>query len=455
MAGFSIDGKWLNMRDIGTRMRSVVTRFFGESTIVDDVNPRRRLTIIALIGIAVFVSGCSGGSSSKSTQDQVDRTAPVVAITGPTSSGSFTSYGDSIIVSGTASDNVDVSRITWSMNGSAAANVSGIASWSTPVILLNTGDNTITITVSDAAGNETNVQIMVTYIPGPSDVLNGIGILGDSNSDEYRADDNRGGAYAAVTFSWVELLAINRGMNFGVWGTRASPRRSGFEYNWALSGATTSSMLSSNQHTGVAQQVAAGNVTLVYVFIGHNDFAREKYAEIYDGTVSGVTLDNKITGVIDDITIAVDTVLAAGSVRVIVVELYEYSLDRPKLLAAFPNAARRQLVTDAIQRVNTGLAAMAQQRGAVLLDLTAYGDAVISTADANGFINVGGELIDTINPGNEPHHLNLDDGTNHGGTVGNGLLANGMFIEPVNAAFGTDLPPLSDEEILQSAGILP
>ena len=29
----------------------------------------------------------------------------------------------------------------------------------------------------------------------------GLGVLGDSNSDEYRADDDRGGQYASVTFA--------------------------------------------------------------------------------------------------------------------------------------------------------------------------------------------------------------------------------------------------------------
>lgn len=46
-----------------------------------------------------------------------------------------------------------------------------------------------------------------------------VGVIGDSFSDEYRAEDNRGGAYAATTLNWVELLARYRGVNLGAWGT--------------------------------------------------------------------------------------------------------------------------------------------------------------------------------------------------------------------------------------------
>src|SRR5215208_7833135 len=60
----------------------------------------------------------------------------------------------------------------------------------------------------------------------------GIGVLGDSTSDEYRADDARGGEYGETTLNWVELLVRNRGLNFGQWGSWEEPRRAGYEYHW-------------------------------------------------------------------------------------------------------------------------------------------------------------------------------------------------------------------------------
>lgn len=48
--------------------------------------------------------------------------------------------------------------------------------------------------------------------------LTGVAVIGDSQSDEYRADDSRGTTYASTTLNWVELLAKYRKVNFGEWG---------------------------------------------------------------------------------------------------------------------------------------------------------------------------------------------------------------------------------------------
>src|SRR6185295_5345010 len=74
-------------------------------------------------------------------------------------------------------------------------------------------------------------------------VPGGFGVMGDSGSDEYRADDNRGGAYAATTLNWVELLVRFRGLDFGPWATWGEPRRTGYEYNWARSGARAADVI--------------------------------------------------------------------------------------------------------------------------------------------------------------------------------------------------------------------
>jgi hypothetical protein len=281
----------------------------------------------------------------------------------------------------------------------------------------------------------------------------GIGILGDSASDEYRADNNRGGAYAATTFNWMELLARYRGLDFGPWGTRSAPRRTGYAYNWAISGATSAEVISGGQAAGLAGQVAAGQVSTVVVMVGANDFAlwNGTYAEVYDGSVSGTALTGKISGIVSNIRLATETVQAAGPVTIFVATLADRSTT-PAFEAAFPDPVKRQRVTAAIVAVNNALRAMALQRGAVILDVFSLGETLLARIDEYGHLDVGGEAISLAEPGDEPHHLVLGD-NEHGGTVASGLLAN-FIIQSLNTA-GFGFAPFSDLEILNNAGIFP
>src|SRR3989442_866837 len=103
-----------------------------------------------------------------------------------------------------------------------------------------------------------------------AEVPGGIGVLGDSYSDEYQFyPPDRSSAR-----NWVEILAERRGLDFGTFATtsRGEPRNQGFAYNWARSDAETEDLIATGQHTGLAAQVQRGEVALVVVFIGGNDF---------------------------------------------------------------------------------------------------------------------------------------------------------------------------------------
>ena len=105
---------------------------------------------------------------------------------------------------------------------------------------------------------------------GESGKVTAIGVLGDSYSDEYQFyPPDRSTAQ-----NWVEILASARGLNFGRYSaeSRGEPRNQGFEFNWARSDATSTDLITSGQHTGLAAQVASGEVRVVVIFIGGNDF---------------------------------------------------------------------------------------------------------------------------------------------------------------------------------------
>jgi Matrixin len=80
-----------------------------------------------------------------------DTTPPALAITSPGATTVSTALA-AILISGTASDNVGVQRITWANNFGGSGTATGTTVWTVTVPLL-TGSNAITIRAFDAAGN--------------------------------------------------------------------------------------------------------------------------------------------------------------------------------------------------------------------------------------------------------------------------------------------------------------
>jgi len=81
-----------------------------------------------------------------------DTTPPSLSIVSPSTS-SFSTSASSIVVSGTAHDNIKVALVTWSSSTGGSGTASGTDNWTTPAIALYVGSTTITIQASDVAGN--------------------------------------------------------------------------------------------------------------------------------------------------------------------------------------------------------------------------------------------------------------------------------------------------------------
>ncbi|MBZ5607929.1 MAG: matrixin family metalloprotease [Acidobacteriia bacterium] len=90
-----------------------------------------------------------------------DTTPPSLTIASPGSTNVSTSAA-SITVSGTASDNVGVAKVTWSSSTGGSGTATGTANWSTPPIQLYIGATTIVIRASDPAGNTSWRSLVVT-----------------------------------------------------------------------------------------------------------------------------------------------------------------------------------------------------------------------------------------------------------------------------------------------------
>lgn len=279
-----------------------------------------------------------------------------------------------------------------------------------------------------------------------------IGVMGDSNSDEYRANDNRGGAFAEVTLNWVEIMQRTRNVDFGAWGNRGEPRRTGYAYNWARSGARAEHL--DVQALGLAQQIRAGQVDYVLIHIGTNDFhPNSSYRDVYDGTVSGAALEQKIRNITSDIRSAIAVVTREGA-NVVVTGVPDPGV-YPEFQQIYPDAGRRQVVTDAIDRINDALAADAEDNPQLTyVDMDVMAEEIMSRAGDDGsYVTVGDQRINRTTRSNDPSYLQLDDNAGHGGTVVNGLMANTLFITPLNEGFDLNIPTLSDDEILCVAGL--
>lgn len=290
--------------------------------------------------------------------------------------------------------------------------------------------------------------------PEQPTILTGIGLLGASTLDEYHGSENRGGEYHYTTFNMVELLAMYRDFNFGEWGDWGEPRRIGYEYNWAKTGATSRTLIEQGQHTGLAEQVANGEITFVLMLVGANDFGPHTryYADIYNGHTDDAELAQKVEQAIADVTLATDTILDAGVQGMAIVPFPSWET-QANVLKRYPLAEKRQRIENAIAAVNEGIRSMAEERGVIVVETDALVNNLLLQVDENGYLNVDGELIDFVNWGNDPYHARLDDRSGHPGTVMSGLMANFIFIETLNTYFGTDVLPFSQEEILTFSGI--
>jgi len=274
-----------------------------------------------------------------------------------------------------------------------------------------------------------------------------MGAVGDDLTDEYATSPDGGTGQ-----NWVEHLVGDRSMNFGSFSasSRGEPRRAGYEYNWPRVGATSATLLTQGQHTGLAGQITGDEVHLAYLAVGLNDFAPPtvvasgKYRDIYDGTLAGQDLIDFLDDLEADVTTAIDALLAASpGVKTVIATIPDYGYTpyvRQGWAYDYSDPVKRQRVSDAIEAANARITAVAADRSIPVADLYAVVEAVY----AAGSLWIGGVAIDLVNAGDDPDHMYCADGV-HPGTVPQGLFAN-EFINAMNV-YGIDVSALTEQEI--------
>ena len=111
-----------------------------------------------------------------------DTTIPAITITGPTTSSTYATVSSALTVSGTASDNVGVTQVSWSNDRGGSGTASSTASyWSAAGIALQSGTNIITVSARDTAANQKTDTITVTYTP-PDTTAPTVTIMGPTSA---------------------------------------------------------------------------------------------------------------------------------------------------------------------------------------------------------------------------------------------------------------------------------
>jgi uncharacterized delta-60 repeat protein len=241
--------------------------------------------------------------------------------------------------------------------------------------------------------------------------------------------------------NWTEQLAIDRGLNFGpsyAYVQTGYPRQ--------MAGGAVSPAVAA-----VVSQVAAGNVSLVYVDGVANDFA-VNFQAIYQGTLAGTDLSNFIGAEVADVRAELDDLSAAGPVKFVMENVGDVG-DLPNFSQNYTDPVGRQRMTDAAQAANTAIYALADARHIPVVDQFAWAKRLFSATNPP----VVGGLQLNVSPTSLPYNtvvvtdpLRLFVDSSHVGPVAQGLKAN-VVLGAIRRAYGLNVAPFTDQEILDYA----
>lgn len=283
----------------------------------------------------------------------------------------------------------------------------------------------------------------LNFSPVEADLLSGIGVIGDSYSDEYvfyKPDRSK-------ARNWVELLESKRSINFGQFSdsTRGAPRNQGFEFNFAQDGDTTSDSISDEQASGLASLVSQGQVKLVVIFIGGDDFLNALQSP--DPPSDPSTL---VQTAVENVSTIISTIEAASpDVKIVLATLPDLSSLPVIQEGVKSHVISKELVAGILQatlQYNDELNNIASQDTRIVIaDLVQASKKFLF----GKHLVVAGREINRKKPSDKFQHLFLSDGI-HVGTVGQAFIAN-EFIIAINKQLGLNVEQFKPAEIINIA----
>ncbi len=153
------------------------------------------------------------------------------------------------------------------------------------------------------------------FLTGTADAQVKLGAIGDSLVDEHF---DQGIGYSKNA---LELMITTGRVDAGPLGNWGDTRGTGYQYNWALAASTSSSLLSNNQHTNLANQIPTAGITKAVMVIGANDLfpfsptgfpPGSAYEAIYEGQATQADIDLYANLAINNVVTAAQTLKATG-----------------------------------------------------------------------------------------------------------------------------------------------
>jgi hypothetical protein len=121
--------------------------------------------------ITVTAMDAVGNTSSDVITVSHDPTLPTIGITSPTAAPTYSTTTNPLDISGTASDNIGLTSVTWANTTTGTTGTAvGTSVW-TASIPLASGPNVVVVTASDGVGNTATDTLTVTYDITPPTVV--------------------------------------------------------------------------------------------------------------------------------------------------------------------------------------------------------------------------------------------------------------------------------------------
>jgi lysophospholipase L1-like esterase len=238
-----------------------------------------------------------------------------------------------------------------------------------------------------------------------------------------------------------DSLSAGNGSSWGEnpnWHTQLTlANRASVVRNTAFGGAETNSLAS--QRASIIPFVQTAQIDFSVLIIGGND-AVFHYGF---GIANGGDPNPFITAVTTNIRDTLDAIAAAGSAHQIVANIPDASRSpvvREQAALFGITEAQLNLAVDAIETANEQIKTLAFSRGIPVLDLFRFSQDVV---DHPPLELAGVSFADLFAPDRF-----------HPAPIIQGLLAN-MVVEAANGAFGADIGPLTDQELVLRVGRTP